>query len=231
MKKLFGAGIILLLTLSNAQALDVGVGAKVGINGVGLNLAVGLTERINLRLSASHANLADEDETITVGDAGAEGDIDAELDFDIGSNALLLDWHVFNGGFRVTAGLFKQTGGLDLSGRLQGDIVVDGQSLAANDLGDISGEIELSDSYQPYLGIGWGRAAGGDGGFSFTFDIGLAMLDPNVELEATVNPLGDNGLSQAELDQRLADMESDAEDDLDELELWPVLSVGVNYAF
>ena len=231
MKKIFGAGIILLLSLSNAQALDLGVGAKVGINGVGLNLAVGVSKRINLRLSVSQADLAEEDETITVGDDGNEGDIDAELDFDVGSNALLLDWHVFNGGFRVTAGMFKQTGGLDLSGRLQSDIVVDGQSLATDDLGEISGEVKLSDSYQPYLGIGWGRAAGGDGGFSFTFDIGLAMLDPDVELEATVNPGGSNTLSQAELDQRLADMEQDAEDDLDELELWPVLSVGVNYAF
>ena len=96
---------------------------------------------------------------------------------------------------------------------------------------EIGGEISLSDSYQPYVGIGWGRGAGGKGGFSFSADLGVAMLDPSVDLQADVNPGGDNNLTQADLDLRLADLESDAEDELDELKLWPVLAVGINYAF
>lgn len=231
MKKIIGLGVLLIFVSANVNALDLGVGAKAGINGVGLNLSLGLSKRVNLRLSTSKVNIDDEEESVSVGDDGAEADIDAELEFDFGSNAVLLDWHVFNGGFRVTAGMFKHTGAVDLSGQLQGDIVVDGQPLATDDLGTISGEIKLSDSYQPYLGIGWGRGAGGKGGLSFTADIGVAMLDPDVDLDATVNGGGTNGLSQADLDQRLAEMESDAEDELDDLKLWPVLSFGVNYAF
>lgn len=230
MKKIIGLGFFLFLFAANVNAVDFGVGAKAGVNGLGLNLGVGLTKTLNARFSWSQVSIDDETETVTVGDDGAEGDIDAELEFDFGSNALLLDWHVFNGGFRVTAGMFKQTGAVDLSGNLQSDIVVDGQPLATDDLGEISGEIKLSDSYQPYLGIGWGRVAGGKAGFSFTADIGVAMLDPEVELEADVRA-GTNGLNQAELNQRLAEMEGDAEDELDDLELWPVLSVGVNYTF
>jgi len=230
MKKIIGLGFCLLFFMSNANALDLGVGAKAGINGAGLNLSVGLTKTINLRLSVSQVSIDDETESVTVGDDGAEGDIDAELEFDFGSNAVVLDWHVFNGGFRVTAGMFKQTGAVDLTGSLQSDIIVDGQPLATTDLGDISGEVKLSDSYQPYLGIGWGRAAGGKGGFSFTADIGVAMLDPKVEFNATVNP-GGNFADQAELDATLRDLENDAEDDLDDLEIWPVASIGVNYAF
>lgn len=57
------------------------------------------------------------------------------------------------------------------------------------------------------------------------------MLDPDVDLEANVNTGGTNGLNQAELDSRLGELESDAEDDLDDFELWPVLAFGVNYAF
>jgi len=231
MKNNIGLGILLFFFAANVNAVDLGVGAKVGVNGVGLNLSAGVTKRVNLRLSVSQVNIDDEDETVTVGDDGAEGDIDAELEFDFGSNAVLLDWHVFNGGFRVTAGMFKQTGAVDLTGTLQSNIVVDGQPLATDDLGPIEGEVKLSDSYQPYLGVGWGRGAGGKGGFSFTADIGVAMLDPEVDLDASVNVGGTNGLSQAELDQRLAEMEADAEDELDDLKLWPVLSVGVNYAF
>lgn len=231
MKRYIGLGFLLLFFTASADAVDVGVGAKVGINGLGLNLGVGVTKTINLRVSLSQVSIDDESETVTVGDDGSEGDIDAELEFDFGSNALLLDWHVFNGGFRITAGMFKQTGAVDLTGTLQSNIVIDGEPLATGDLGDIGGEVKLSDTYQPYVGIGWGRVAGGKPGFSFSADIGVAMLDPEVELEAQVNPGGPNGLNQAELDQRLSDLESDAEDELDDLELWPVLAVGVNYTF
>ena len=231
MKKIIGPGFLLLVFMSNAYALDLGIGAKVGIDGVGLNLSVGLTETVNLRLSVAQVDIDDETEAVTVGDSGAEGDIDARLEFDFGSNAVMLDWHLFNGGFRVTAGMFKQTGAVDLAGTLQSNIVIDGQPLAIDDLGEIGGEISLSDSYKPYVGIGWGRGAGGKGGFSFSADLGVAMLDPSVDLKADVNPGGSNSLNQAELDQILSDMESDAEDDLDDLKLWPVLAVGLNYAF
>jgi hypothetical protein len=231
MKKTIWAVFGLLFFVSNASALDFGVGAKAGINGVGLDLTVGLTKTVNLRVAASQVSIDDENETVTVGDDGAEGDIDAELEFDFGANAVMLDWHVFNGGFRVTAGMFKHTGAVDLSGNLQSNIIVDGQPLATDDLGEISGEVSLSDSYQPYVGIGWGRGAGGKGGFSFSADLGVAMLDPDVDFDADVNPGGTNGLSQAELNSRLAELEGDAEDELDDLELWPVLAFGVNYAF
>lgn len=230
MEKIIGLGFGLLFFISSANAVDFGIGAKAGVTGVGLDLTVGLTERINLRLAAARIDIDDEEETISVGD-NDEADIDAELEFDFGSNAILLDWHVFNGGFRVTAGMFKHTGSVDFSGQLQGNILVDGQPLATDDLGAIDGEVELSDSYQPYLGIGWGRGTGGTGGLSFSVDLGVAMLDPDVDLKATVNTGGTNSLNQAELDSRLGELESDAEDDLDDLELWPVLAFGVNYAF
>jgi hypothetical protein len=231
MKKLIGLGFGLLFFVSNAFALDFGIAAKAGINGVGLDLSVGLTKTVNLRLSGAAIDIDSEDETVTVGDDGAEGDIDAELDFDYGANAVLVDWHAFNSNFRFTAGMMKNNGSADLTGVLQSDIVIDGVSLATDDLGDIGGDVSLGDSYQPYIGIGWGRGAGGDGGFSFSADLGVAVLDPDVDLEAVVLPGGTNGYTQSELNAILVDLEKDAEDDLDDFELWPVLAIGVNYAF
>ena len=46
-----------------------------------------------------------------------------------------------------------------------------------------------------------------------------------------MNPGGTNNLSQDELDATLRSLESDTEDDLDDYEFWPVLAIGVNYAF
>jgi hypothetical protein len=57
------------------------------------------------------------------------------------------------------------------------------------------------------------------------------MLDTEVDFDATVNGGGTNGYDQAELDALLASLESDAEDDLDDYEFWPVFAIGVNYAF
>jgi hypothetical protein len=227
MKKLIGLGIGLLFFVSNAFALDFGIAAKAGINGVGLDLSVGLTKTINLRFSGAAIDIDDEDESVTVGDDGGEGDIDAELDFDYGANAVLVDWHAFNSNFRFTVGMMKNNGSADITGMLVDDIVIDGSPLLTTDLGPISGDLDLGDSYQPYIGIGWGRGAGGDGGFSFSADLGVAMLDPDIDFEATTT----GAYSQAELDAILADLEKDAEDDLDDYELWPVFAVGLNYAF
>lgn len=230
MKKMIGLGLSLLLFTSSAAAVDLGIGVKAGTNGAGVELSVAVTKTVNLRLSAAKIDIEGEDETVTVGDDGFEGDVDAELDFDYGATALFFDWHIFNGGFHLTAGMFKNNGAADFSGTLLSNIVIDGQALATDDLGPIGGEVSLGESYQPYLGIGWGRKAGGGGGLSITVDVGVALLDPSVDLEATVLA-GTNGLTQAELDSRLRAMESDAEAELDEFELWPVLAVGVNYAF
>jgi len=232
MKKIIGLGIGLLFFVSNAFALDFGIGVGAGTNGTGLSLSVGLTKTVNLRLSAGEIDIDDESETVTVGDDGFEGDIDAELDFDYGATAVLFDWHAFNNGFRFTAGMMKNNGAADLTGELLSGIVIDGQPLDPSDLvgGSIGGEVSLGDSYQPYIGIGWGRGAGGDGGFSFSADLGVALLDTDVDFEADVI-VGGNFADQDALDASLRDLESDAEKELEDFELWPVLAIGVNYAF
>ena len=232
MKKMIWPGLALLFFAHNASALDVGVGVKVGTVGAGVDLTVALTKTINARLSLTSVDIDDQDETITVGDDGAEGDLDAELGLDFGANALFIDWHVFNGSFHLTAGMLRHNGKADFSAVLERGITIDGQALDPSDFNsDIGGEISLADSYQPYLGVGWGRKAGDGGGVSITVDIGVALLDPSAEFEATVNGGGANGLNQAELDARLRSLEDDAEDDLDGLEAFPIISLGINYAF
>lgn len=232
MKRHLCLALGLLFLSSPVAALDVGVGAKVGTAGPGIDLSVGLTRTIAVRLSLTDIDIDDEDETLTVGDDGAEGDLEAELGLDFGSSAVLFDWYVFNGGFHLTAGMMRHNGKMDFAGTLVGDIVIDGQSLAANDIaGEIGGEISLADSYQPYLGFGWGRKAGDGAGLSLTVDVGIVLLDPSADFSATVNTGGDNTLDQAALNQRLRDLESDAESDLDEFEAWPIVSLGVNFRF
>ncbi len=228
MKNTLALGFVLLLFSTSSQAVDVGIGAKVGLSGLGIDLSLGLTENVNLRLIAAKIDIKDQQENVTVGDPGGEGDIDANLNFDYGASAGFIDWHIFGGGFRVSAGMYKNNGAADLTGTLTSDVVIDGTTVTTADLGQISGNVSLSDSYQPYVGIGWGRGAGGDGGLSLSFDLGVALMDPSVSLAATATGAG---LSQAELDNALGGMARDAEQDLKDLKYWPVLAIGLNYAF
>ena len=232
MKKVLGLALGFLLFSGSANAIDLGLGLKAGTVGAGVDISVAVTRTINVRLSLTNVDIDDESETITVGDSDAEGDLDAELSLDFGANALFFDWYPFDGTFHLTAGLMRHTGEVDFSGDLVNGITVDGQALSPDDFSSsIGGNIALADSFQPYLGFGFGRKAGVEPGFSVTLDVGVALLDPSVDLDATVNAGGTNGLSQAELNSRLAGMESDAEDDLDDFEAWPIIALGLNYAF
>ncbi len=232
MKKLIGLGLSLLALSGVANALEVGVGLKAGTLGAGIDLSVALTQTVNLRAALTSVNIDGEEDTLTVGDDGAELDIEAELDADYGASAILVDWYIFNGTFHLTAGMLKNNGSLDFSGMLIGSGTIDGQAFDAGDLvgGEIGGKVSLGDSYQPYLGIGWGRKASYDPGFSISVEIGVALLDPDVDFDAAVIA-GGNFVGQAELDVTLQDAEDDAEDELDEFELFPILSLGINYAF
>lgn len=232
MKKLLSLAVSLLFFTTSANALDYGLGVKAGTVGIGLDISVALTQSVNARLSLTNIDIEGQDETIRVGDSGAEGDLDSSLDFDFGATALLFDWYVFDGTFHLTAGLMKNNGKIAFSGDLVSGITVDGGALSPDDInGAIGGDISLGDSFQPYLGVGWGRKAGYDPGFSITADIGIALLDPKVNLSAVVNAAGTNNLSQAELDEDMASISRDAENDLSQLEAWPILAIGVNYAF
>lgn len=229
MKHLIAVATVLVLASGSAQA--VGVGVKGGTVGTGVELTLGLTETINARVSLTNYDIGSEDETFDVGDNN-EGTVDAELDVSIGTSGLLFDWHVLGGGFHLTAGMMKNDASFDLSGTLVGNnIQVGGTLIDGSDLanGTVSGDISLGDSYQPYFGIGYGRRAGDGGGLTFTAELGVALLDPSASLEASLS--GTAGITQQELDDALSDFESDVEGELDGFQLWPVITVGVNYAF
>jgi hypothetical protein len=171
-----------------------------------------------------------ESETVTVGDSSNEGTINVAVDIDFGSSALLFDLHVFEGTFHLTAGLIKADIGVDFSGTLSDSFITNGVQVNVSDLegGLITGDITVSDSYKPYIGLGWGRKAAAGSGFSFSAEIVVALVDPEVNLNATASGVG---LSQDDLDAALNDAEKSAANDIADLDLWPVLSIGVNYAF
>lgn len=227
-RKLLLTPLLFLLVPFNAEAIDFGVGLKGGTIGTGVEVSVALTQTVNARVSLTSIDIDDQTETIEVGDSGATGDVDAVLGLDFGATALLFDWYVFDGTFHLTAGFMKNDTKMSFNGSLQSSVTLDGEVLDPSDInGDIGGSISLGESFQPYLGVGWGRKAGDGGGFSFTADIGVALLDPSAEFSAQTS----GSLTQDELDTRLRSAEDDANADLALFEAWPVITIGLNYGF
>jgi hypothetical protein len=232
MKTLATIAGLALFASTSAHAVDIGVGVKAGTVGVGAEFSVALTQTINARISLTSLNINDLNETLTVGDSQNKGDIDATMKLDFGANALLFDWYVFDGTFHLTGGFMKNNGKVSFSGVLQDSITVNGQTYDASDIdGAITGTVSAGETYKPYLGIGWGRKAGNKPGLSLTAEIGVALLDPKANLNATVNMSGNNNLSQQALDSRIKATEDDINSELSVLKAWPVLSLGLNYAF
>jgi hypothetical protein len=230
MNRIAGLFALLLLIAPNAQALDIGVGVKAGTIGAGFELSVPISKTINARVSLTSIDIDDERETLQVGDDIDNAELDAVLGLDFGATALLIDWYVFDGSFHLTAGMVKNDTKLAFSGVLTGDITVDGEPLSPDDIdGNVTGNVSLGESFQPYLGIGWGRRAGDEGGLAFTAELGVALLDPAVSLNAQQS--GSSTLNPTEFDDAIRGVESDAEAELDQFEAWPVLTLGLNYNF
>ena len=86
----------------------------------------------------------------------------------------------------------------------------------------INGEIKMSDSLAPYLGLGYSTRPAAAKGFGFNFDLGVMFQNPKSTLTAT-----GAGVTQADIDaQNLKVQEA-----IDKLKVMPVLALGVSYAF
>ncbi len=224
-------GLALIATTS-AQAYDIGVGVKAGTLGAGVDLSVAITPTINARLALTSVN-TDFDETLNINDADNEATVDANVNLDFGASALLLDWYVFDGTFHITGGMMKNTSTIDLVGTItSATVIFDGTPYDVSDFDTttMSGKISMGNSFQPYLGIGWGRKADDNPGLSLSVELGVVLMDPDVDLTAPRVTSG-SGLNQADIDQDVKAAESSANDELSALKAWPVLSIGLNYAF
>jgi hypothetical protein len=228
-----------LMFISNANAIDFGVGVKAGTLGVGADFSILLTPTINARLSLTKANY-DLSETIEINDANNTATIDADINFDVGAQAILFDWYVFDGTFHMTAGMVKNDSAVNMTGILQSingtsSVTFNNETYSLNDFVNPSmgGRVSFGNSFEPYLGIGWGRKASVDPGLSLSVEIGVVLLDPSVDLDAPqlTQQAINGGLSQSDLDADVDAAEQTANTDLDDLEAWPVLSIGLNYAF
>ena len=223
MKRLIVAGAMLgiVALVGSAQADGVAVAAKVGTMGPGVDVTLPLVpENLNLRLTGSY---------VTFGVTVKTDDVDYDSDLTLTGYGALLDWHPFQNNFRVSGGALYNGSEVDLDGTgnsADATIKIGDHEYATDAVGILHGTGDYN-AFAPYLGIGFGNAVQKDRAWGFVFDLGVVFTgSATVHLSAT-GPAA----ALPEFQQDLAQNESDVQDKLDKVPVYPVLAFGVSYQF
>ena len=154
----------------------------------------------------------------------------------------ILDIHPFKrSGFRFSGGLVigdnSFDGSADISEQvaeeLDGEVAID--ELNIDQLATVEADIELNNTVAPYLGIGGGNAVGGGKGLGFWWNLGVVLGgSPEVEISSSVDESVPDTIRadvEAAADEVLEEEEEDLEDELDFINIYPVVSLGFSYQF
>ena len=198
------------------------LGLKAGTTGAGAELTFGINRWLNLRGGYNWFTI---DPTFKVDEAKYKGDIDLD------SVSFLLDLHPFGGVFRLTGGAYYYTDGtalLDATPKKDWTRIGNHRYQPAS-IGTISGSAEMDNDFVPYLGIGWGNSVADDAALTLSLDLGVIFQS------YTVSPLTSTGSGATSSDPTFRrDLEKERkrlQDDLDDWQIYPVVTLSLAYHF
>ena len=209
------ASVAALVMSLNPAVADIGVSPKAGTLGAGVVISKGYGEKFSINIDLN---------TFSYETTRAENNIDYDVDLDLQTAGLLGNYHPFSGSFRLTAGVFYNNNEFDLTGKPTAGTYQIGDTIyTAAQVGTLVGKVTF-DSTAPYIGIGWGNRP--EKHFGFTLDIGaLYQGTPDLELAAT------GALSNPALAADLERERQQLQEDLNDYEWYPVISVGLYFRF
>lgn len=192
---------------------------KIGTLGLGAEYVTDINDRTNLKFGVNGFNYNYD---------SSEGGVDYDLDLKLFSVSALVDYHPSAGSFRITGGLLFNGNKIEATGKPTGaaTYTIGSTVYTSAQVGTLTGNIDF-DSVAPYIGIGFGNAITADGNTSFNFDLGVVFQgSPDVTLAAT-GALATNAAFMADLKKEQLDLQND----IDNFELYPVVSLGFSYRF
>ncbi|HVK99351.1 MAG TPA: hypothetical protein VM553_06030 [Dongiaceae bacterium] len=223
--------LTLLAGTGAAHAGNLGVAGKISSLGYGLEADYILSDKFSVR---GQFNTLDYDDTFK------EDGINYDGTLDLSSFGVLLDWHPFGGGFRVTAGGFSVDNEVTGVGSGSGTYEIGDATYVVEESDNLKVDalIELGDGFKPYVGLGWGHSPSNKGGLLLSVDVGLLLQDsPSVDLTASGTATDEgSGLTvdmatDPTVQEELRKEEQNLEDDLKDLDIYPVISLGVGWRF
>ena len=204
-----------------ADTGDVAIGAKASTLGFGGEVTVGLTSSFNARAGYNGYNY---------NGSTSQNQITYDYKLSLGSFPVMLDWYPFeNSGFRLSPGVIFNNNKVTATGSstVPGSYTIGGTTYTTAKIGSLTGGVDF-DKTVPYAGLGWGNAVGKNSGLSFSFDLGVMFQGtPKVALAATNPTIQSNPAFQTDLNKEIADLK----DKTDKFKYYPVVSIGIAYAF
>jgi hypothetical protein len=196
------------------------IAPRVSTLGGGIEVAKGLSPRFGLRGGFNYFSYQYD---------ATEDDVSYELELELKSFGFFADFHPFKGSFRISGGLLLNGNGLSGKAKPSGSFDIGDKTYTSAQIGSINLDVSYN-TLAPYLGLGWDTTFGDHENWGFAFDVGLIYSGA-----AGINlSVSDNLLTQAdksELETRRQKEERDLQEELNNLEWWPVLSAGIVYQF
>jgi hypothetical protein len=206
---------------------DISIGAQLGgIAGVGLGLNVKykIDDQFGVRAGFDMFSVSDVDVE--------DEEVDYKFDAKIQDFSMLIDWHPWCGSFRTSAGLIINSSELDgvLTPSSNLDFEIQGQKFYAKDIGSIDTLADF-DPVAPYIGIGGDTSFAKDKGWGFTYDLGVIFQGAaKVNYTPHYTDLAPEYIKK-DLNKQLEIEKKSLQDELDQYEILPYVSIGFNYKF
>lgn len=216
--------LLLFVAATPAHAvLGIGVTAKAGTTGVGGDVTVPILDGLlNARLGYNNLSFLNHSEEIS--------GVNYAISTDFNSVPILLDFHPFYGGFRLSGGIYYLKHDIDALAIPGTSIRIGNTVVTAANAGKINADIQFGQDFAPYFGMGWGNAA--DSGF-LPFGIGIS-LDVGVlyhgDSEVTLSQSGNTAAGTIPAVDLIREAQS-LEDSLNDVQWYPVATIGFHIAF
>lgn len=210
-------GVAALTAARPAAALGLAVDVHGGTLGAGVGASLQLTNHLNVRAGINSGDF----EIINIDDNEGLNYENPTFKFD--NQYAFLDLYPFSGNLRFSLGMVSNNNEINAGAMVDSSGQYVGNTEAPINT-SVHGRVTFEGT-ATYAGIGWGNAFGRNKGFYFSVDLGvMSQGDPQVDLEVVDNT---NTISQQDVEQERQDLK----DELDGIDLWPVINVGLGFRF
>lgn len=214
MKKQILFATVIAAVSAPAFAADATMKADLHLStlGYGLGLAFPVSDQVDVRVGFNQFSKSY---------STSSGGLNYNGDLKLSSYGALLDWHLWNGVTHITAGLMGNGNKFTMTAAAgAGGATINGTTYTQAQVGTLTTTVEFSKT-APYLGFGWSGQAKNTG-FSFNSDFGVMFQGSP---KATIVSTGTGGSAMT------ADAQNQLNNDLKNYKYYPVISVGIGYAF
>jgi len=219
LKILFAATALAGGGLANAQSVAV----RIGTTGAGLEVGSAISSHLGLRVNLLGGSISHD---LT------ESGIRYDGKFKLSNGSLLLDLHPFAGSFRISGGIAYNNNRIDATATPESGVIeIYGVQYPSGQVGTLDAAVRFERT-APYVGLGWGARPSGSSGLFFSIDLGAYFSKPTATLTGTCGPalLQDAGLC-ARLQANIRAEQAQLQQDLEGLDAYPVVSLGIGYRF